>query len=250
MVSRFQLPSRWLIGLGVVLIIHTLGLALLVNFNTGIVATIVYGAGYVAYGYYRERMKGWLRRTLIVGNVALLLFVAFLTTVGVRDNVTYEEDALIVLGAGLKGATITLPLKYRLDAALDYAQRNRDALIVVSGGQGFGETVTEASAMAAYLEAHGLAPERIVKEERSTSTTENFRYSRKLLDMHPQIMPLDRLYTTAFVTNHFHVWRANQLARYADVPSTHLHAGLQWYMVPVSYVREVLAIGKMILLKE
>jgi len=41
---------------------------------------------------------------------------------------------------------------------------------VVSGGVDFGETASEGRIMGDYLRAQGMAPERILQEERSTST--------------------------------------------------------------------------------
>ena len=54
-------------------------------------------------------------------------------------------------------------------------------LIVVSGGQGPQETVTEAEAMRRYLVSCGVAEDHIVKEERATSTLENLQFSDALL---------------------------------------------------------------------
>ena len=50
-------------------------------------------------------------------------------------------------------------LSNRLDTAYDYAAAHPDTVLVVSGGQGDGESVTEASAMAGYLIRRGIPRE-------------------------------------------------------------------------------------------
>ena len=73
-----------------------------------------------------------------------------------RTDTDAHPDAIIVLGAGVNGSTPSLSMCNRLDAALAYLGANPDALAVVSGGQGEGEDITEAKAMADYLTAHGI----------------------------------------------------------------------------------------------
>lgn len=60
-------------------------------------------------------------------------------------------DVIIVLGAQVRGKKITNSLKRRLDRGVAYLKENPETRVVVSGGQGKGEDVTEAFAMAQYL---------------------------------------------------------------------------------------------------
>ena len=69
-------------------------------------------------------------------------------------------------------------IKSRLNGALAYAKKNPKALIVLSGGKGRGEDVSEADAMAKYLLSRGLDKRRMLIENRSTNTRENFLYSK------------------------------------------------------------------------
>ena len=105
----------------------------------------------------------------------LIVFTVFEIPV-VRDART-DTDAhpgtIVVLGAGVNGSTPSLSMCNRLDAALDYLGANPDALAVVSGGQGEGEDITEAQAMADYLTAHGIDSARIMQEDQSRTTREN-----------------------------------------------------------------------------
>ena len=69
-------------------------------------------------------------------------------------------DYVIVLGARVKEHTISDSLKKRLDRAIDYAQKNPDTYLVLSGGKGKDEPVSEAQAMYQYLVYNGVRPEQ------------------------------------------------------------------------------------------
>lgn len=171
--------------------------------------------------------------------------ILFIAVFGQIDTATYKEDAVIVLGAGLNGDKITLPLYYRLEKSIEYFNANPNAMIVVSGGQGRNETITEALAMERYLLSIGIPKNKIIKEDNSTSTYENFLLSKKLLDTH-----FKNEYKSVFITNDFHLFRANELSKIVGINSNYLHAKIQWYIAPVNYIREVLALIKLIILRQ
>lgn len=236
-----------LIAIGAIYILDALFMSAVANLNTGNLLALLLGAVLLIYGIFfnwinRHTGRGFLRILRYLAYAGLCFIVgltAFLSIYGQMDNATYQEDAVIVLGAGLSGDRVSLPLAYRLDKAAEYAALNPDAVIVVSGGQGFQETIPEAEAMEAYLLRSGVPAERIIKEDQSHSTYENFQFSKALLDQH-----FDGAYTTAVITNNFHIFRASQLARDAGFHATHLHAPIQWYTLPVNYLRECAAVMK------
>lgn len=123
-----------------------------------------------------------------------------------------EEDAdyLIVLGAQVRGRKITNSLMRRLDAAYAYLCRNPQTKVIVSGGKGKGEDISEAEAMAENLLKRGINVERILREEMSTSTEENLRFSAEMIQRESGIDPED---VVVLVTNNFHVYRALMLGR-------------------------------------
>ena len=116
-----------------------------------------------------------------------------------------KADQIIILGAQVRGRYITNSLRRRLDAALSYLEKYPDTKVIVSGGQGNGEDISEAEAMAGYLAANGVDPRQIICEDQSTSTKENLRFSRKYLDPENTV--------TGIVTNDFHMFRAALIAR-------------------------------------
>jgi uncharacterized SAM-binding protein YcdF (DUF218 family) len=167
-------------------------------------------------------------------------FVIFLGIYGNVSNVTYNEDAVIVLGAGVRGESVTRPLARRLDTAFNYWRRNPNAYIIVTGGLGSRATITEAEAMARYLVRRGGPRERILLEELSTSTYENLKFAKEILNEH-----FAGNFTSVLVTNDFHIYRAVQTARNVGLNVTRKGAPTDWYSRPVNYLREMLAVVNM-----
>lgn len=233
------------------------GLALLINmllqlvrshFHIGFTLVTALGLALVGYaiaweGIHQHMTRGWgllCRGLFYAGLVAVLAFIVFLNGYGACDTVTYDEEVLIVLGCSVNGEQVSDALRNRLDTALAYLSRNRQACVVVSGGQGPGEDVTEAVAMARYLVAGGIAESRIILEEKATSTEENMRLSKDLLDER-----FDAPYRTAVVTNGFHIYRTVSWAEALDWPVTHLAAPLLWSYWPIANMRECAAVLKL-----
>ncbi|QLQ16856.1 MAG: YdcF family protein [Micropruina sp.] len=230
------------VGLGAVgagLVGNAVWLAATANWTVGMALVALAGSVVLAWAVWFPRLAA--RRPVVVATVALAVFVlaftAFLAVQGGRDDAVGDEDAVIVLGAAVHGRELSNTLVGRLDAALDYHQRNPSALIVVSGGQGFQEQISEASAMRAYLLDHRVADAQVVAEDRSTSTEENFANSRALLD---QRLPPG--YRVVFVTDEFHVYRAGRIAAAAGLDARHVASRTPWYFAPANYLREIAAV--------
>ena len=150
-----------------------------------------------------------------------------------------------MLGAGVNGETPSLILQRRIDAAADYLKLHPDVPVVLSGGQGPGEDITEAEAMRRGLAARGVDESRLLKEERSTSTAENFAFSKALLEA--QGFETEGA-AIAVVTSDFHCFRAHLLAGRAGLSTVDVPAEVPWRMLAVNYyVREFFALGKTVL---
>lgn len=121
-----------------------------------------------------------------------------------------EASYVVVLGAAVHGDKVSLALKSRLDKAREYLDRYPQAAAVLSGGQGPKENLAEAEAMKRYLIASGVSGGRLLVEDRSTSTSENFKDTKRLLQEKGVWRDGMRI---AVVTNDFHVSRADRLAK-------------------------------------
>jgi len=216
------------------------------NINLGLIMTTVIGFILLFYALFSRLLMRMLdnRFGLYMKLFSLILTIYFIFTTtlitvsGRTNSVTYKEDAIIVLGAAVHGEEVSRILASRLDTALQYHAYNPKAYIVVSGGQGQGETISEAAAMAKYLENRGVDPSKILLEPRATSTYENFMFSKQILDKQ-----LGNEYQTAYITNHFHVYRAGRIAKNAGVRAAHLSAENTLITLIPDYLREGMAIG-------
>lgn len=229
---------------GGIMVLNALLLSVTANMNFGILMTLILGLLFLLYGLFHHftisKIPVWIRGIFWAGVVLLLGFVSFLLGYGTSDNVTYKEDAVIVLGAGIRGDALSVTLKDRLDTALFYYRQNPDAVIVVSGGQGPQETITEAIAMERYLLSQGVPKEQIIKEEKATSTYENFVYAKEILDG-----CFDASYEAVFVSNEYHIYRAGGMAKEAGFESmAHLHSGTRLNTILPGTMRECLAVAK------
>ena len=238
-----------MIVFAVILLIYSAFLFLVSNLNLGTIMVAGLGVFFLILGIFfkplRAACKSGIMRAVKWAVIAVFCLegalVGFIAAYGQFDNADYKEDAVIVLGAGVHGEFVSWPLMERLETAIRYHEKNPDALIVVTGGKGYQESITEALAMERYLLGRGVEPDKIVKEEEATSTNENMRFSKKILD--------ERLggdYRIAVVTNNFHIYRGTQIAINEGFKSvTHLHAKLQWYNLLPCYLRETAAVLKL-----
>ena len=192
-----------------------------------------------------HRAAAWCELALIAALLLGFSLFTVLETMVVRGSFADESDApvsaVIVLGAGVNGETPSLTLRTRIDAAAAYLEEHPDVPVVLSGGQGPGEAITEAECMRRALVRRGVDESRLYPEERSTSTQENLRYSRAILEE----LGVDPARRVAIVTSDFHLCRARLMwgGDTAAVPA-HLPSTLYFQCLTVNYfIREAFGLA-------
>lgn len=217
------------------------------------------------YGKFRDRVP--LRLEVSVITVAAAFFVIFVVVeiaMGLNFFSLKKESAdyVIVLGAQVKGDKPSKTLQYRLEKAYEYAAVHPNTVLVLSGGQGAGEGMSEARAMYEYLRKRGIPEGQMILEENSTSTYENLVYSkliiinreterretlRHVMAEYGYEVPPDEEITIriGIVTSNFHVMRAKGIAKKIGMQNV---AGIAAKSDPVLFVhfcvRECFAILK------
>jgi len=163
---------------------------------------------------YRGKDQGKALRILLAVLLVLVLlgavvFGALVAVVmsGSHDEVTGEPELMIVLGCQVKSEGPSILLQDRLNTALDYWEQHPETTIVVSGGQGSNEPMSEAQAMRDYLVGHGVPEGQILMEDQSRNTLQNLRYSLELLEEEGY----DTSQDIVVVSNGFHLARARLL---------------------------------------
>lgn len=153
-----------------------------------------------------------------------------------HKDVPKNADYLIVLGARVKGTVPSLAFASRINAAADYLKKNKNTIVIASGGKGPSEDISEAESIRRELVEQGISDARIILEDQSTDTYENINFSKRLIPKGERL--------GLVVTNNFHIYRAVSIARDYGLEVQGLPAETPWIAVPKSYSREYLAITK------
>jgi len=175
---------------------------------------------------------GWRRlRGLSAFLAALILFVTLFTSSGTvllqelearfpRPQEPAAASCMIVLGGGFETEVTTGRGGYELNQAGDrFTEMLRLALvhpqarILVSGGDGSlsGRYEGDAAVSERFLQAFGVDPARLVKEDASRTTFENVTNTKALLEQ-------NGLSDCLLITSAFHMPRAIGLFRKAGIP--------------------------------
>ena len=146
-----------------------------------------------------------IKRVILILIAFVLVYsgvVSYLIYSGTQMVPEQEADTMIILGAKVWGdqnnPRVSPVLKERLDAGIIYLNANQNTLVIVSGGQGDDEPISEAEMMARYLIENGIVESRIIKEDQSESTQENLLFSKDKKE----------LGKTVVVSSDYHVYRA------------------------------------------
>lgn len=171
-----------------------------------------------------------------IGIVAIIAVIETVLIVKASTKKPQENTTLIVLGCKVYGEHASRSLRERLDAALIYLEENPDSQCIVSGGMGEGEKISEAECMYRYLIKKGIHSSRIIKEDKSTSTRENLRFSKKIIEERGLSKNI------AIATSDYHQYRASKIAKTHGFSVGAVPGHTAWWLFPTFYVRELYGI--------
>ena len=188
--------------------------------------------------FWQKRIGKIILGIFAAGMIAGVVLVIVMTTLMIRAASTKPDSnaTVVVLGCKAYGERPSITLEERLKAALKYLNANPDSACVVSGGQGVDETISEAECMYLYLVNNGIAPDRIYKEDKSTTTRENLAFSYEIIKEHGLEEQI------AIATNNFHEYRAGKVADSLGLEHGAVSADTALWLLPTYYARELLAI--------
>ena len=142
--------------IGILIVIYSISINLI--FGKISFSEVFLGIGIILiiYHFIKEKMKEFIdSRKSIKGMfnviecfiaIILLIFIIVESAIVIfpKNNKNYS-DYVIVLGAGVKGEKPSLTLMQRLDKTIEYVNnQEKESKIIVSGGQGRGEDISEA----------------------------------------------------------------------------------------------------------
>lgn len=152
----------------------------------------------------------------------------------------YHQDYLVVLGAGLiNGERVSPLLAARIDKAINFAHKQvkhgkKMPKIIMSGGQGGDEKISEAQAMANYALEQGIDAKDLLLEDKSKNTYQNMVFSKNVAQ---KDFGSDH-FKAKFFSNNYHIFRAGLLAKQANFKINGIGSYTRFYFLPNATIRE------------
>lgn len=169
-------------------------------------------------------MKKSLKITLsAIGAVGAGILVTeniFLAKIISEAKKDYKEelDYLFVLGGLIIGEdTPSEHLMKRIEKAASYLKENPDTAAVTCGGCfRKGQKKSEALIIKEHLVSMGINEDRIILEDKSTTTNENFKFGKKIVEAHSgkEFYELN----VGFLSSDYHLFRAGIIAKINGLP--------------------------------
>lgn len=156
------------------------------------------------------RVVRWLLASAVLGYAVVFGWVWRMSRIDDRT----PADAIVVLGAAQYNGRPSPVLKARLDHAIDLYRAGLAPMVVVTGGIGTGDRMSEASVGHRYLRSHLVPDSAIVVRPDGRTTAESMRSVAEW--MHER-----ELARALLVSDPFHMARLSLEARRADLkPAT------------------------------
>ena len=126
------------------------------------------------YSFKGRRTPRWIKALIALVLAGVLCFCMLFGAVmhGSYDHINGQPQIMVILGCQVMPWGPSILLQDRLDEGLAYLREYPDMTVVVSGGQGTDEHLSEAQAMANYLMEHGIPEENILLEDQSHNTVQ------------------------------------------------------------------------------
>lgn len=193
--------------------------------------------------------------TTVTLSYLIFLFIMYATTTVLYNHfpIWKKVDYIIILGAGLiDGERVTPLLASRIDRGVSlYLQQKRNyghkPTIILSGGQGKDEKISEAQAMSHYLDSLPVVIEKVYLEEQSTNTKENILFSEKLASAVDGINDFKDK-NIVISTNNYHLLRAGKIASHLGIHARGVGSKTKLYYLPTAFIREY--VGYLVMTKK
>lgn len=210
-------------------------------FNFGNAVGIIFGAALLTVGVLWQKFEPNVQLYLsIFIYLVLLVMVVFMSSVyhAGHSNAS-NQSVIIVLGCRVKGDQPSLALLGRADAAYRYLVANPGAVAILSGGRGKDEDISEAECIRRILYDRGILNNRLILEDKSTSTDENIRFSLELMNK----LGLDTK-NAAIATSEYHQKRAQIICAGYGMDAAAQSSHTMPILLPTFLLREVFGLIK------
>lgn len=205
-----------------------------------------------------------MKNTIIISiKISIIIFIFlfffvqyFIIKEYINDRKAVNEnkkvDYVIILGARVKGEKPAKSLMERIKAATKYLKKNPEVKVIATGGKGKNEGIAEGVAIKRELLKNGISEDRIILEDKSKNTVENFRFSLEKIRNSENGKNKNsknngnRKIKVLIVTNDYHIFRSKNIARKIGFDNENyeiygLPAKTPLISIPKSYFREFLS---------
>ena len=156
-------------------------------------------------------------------------------------NTFTAPDVLLILGCRVRGEAPEETLQMRINKAADYLSDNESTLAIACGGIVHDDQKkSEAQAIFEGLTARGIAPDRIILEDKSTTTKENFLNAKKIIEA------MGENKSVAILSSEFHLMRATLLAKKCGLAVTTVAAPSPEKEKKKNYIRELICLPELL----
>lgn len=206
---------------------------------TGIILMIV-AVNYEKIKKSENKVIVFLRKAFISCLTVFIITECFIIGCGFASP-KENADYLILFGSQVRSYGPSMDYNGRIKKAYEYLSENKETLVIVSGGQGNNEIMSEAQCGRETLIKMGIDEKRIIMEDQSTSTQQNLLNCKAIIDKREG----EKEVSVVFVSANYHLLRIRYLADKFDYGKTSTLAsnGL-FFLVPYYYFREFFALIK------
>lgn len=156
-------------------------------------------------------------------------------------NTLTAPDVLLILGCRVKGDTPEETLQMRINKAAEYLNNNKNVVAIACGGIVHDDqTKSEAQAIFEGLTEKGVEGERIILEDKSTTTKENFLNAKKIIE------GMGENLSVAMLSSEFHLMRAGMLAKKCGLDVTTVAAPSPKDLRMKNYIRELICLPELL----
>lgn len=156
-------------------------------------------------------MDKLLKTALCLGAAAPVVTFAVSEAIASRGSGEKEADFLLILGHALENNAPSQVLIKRCEKAAEYLKKYQNTVAIACGGiTGEKQTVSEAEVIKDLLVKSGIDESRIVLEDKSTTTAENFYNAKKLMGETEGA-------TALLLSSSYHLLRARTLAKICGI---------------------------------
>lgn len=147
----------------------------------------------------------------IIGEIPVIIYS--------RKREKANSKYAIVLGAGVDNGKPSKVLSQRINATKEFMEFYPETIIILSGGKVEDKNISEAECMKNELVALGIEANRLITEDKSKNTIENFEFAKEILN---KLSPAETAVT--IISSDTHLYRACFLAKKSGLKPSPFYA--------------------------